>query len=204
MASGEMTEPPPYYPGDPRSSNTLILVDIKDEIEDFLGKFENTCAGRAKLTGHDQLAYFYALLVFGIAKSILIDAYSIRGDYEEENPWRDTDATAINSAYKALVGCFCWASKSDIILQANDAEGEFGDAIQQTRTLVHHDKWEERGYKGTKDFMLSLGSHITSEGKYNGFFVQKFGLSGLPKNPSVAVVGNDPGTLISLSDDSVS
>jgi len=179
MASGDMV--PPF---DPSSStpNTLVLVDLKDDIESFLRRFEKICAGRAKLTGFAQLACFYALLVFGIAKSILIDAYSIRADYEDPNPWEEEDAVRITSAYKALVSVFCWSSKSDVVRDPEvDQDDELGAALLQTRAMVHSAKWEGRGFRGMKEFLLGLGSCFFGDGAYNGFFMQKFGKERIPR-----------------------
>jgi hypothetical protein len=184
MASGDMI--PPF---DPSSStpNTLVLVDLKDDIESFLRRFEKICAGRAKLTGFAQLACFYALLVFGIAKSILIDAYAIRAEYEEPNPWDEEDSVRITSAYKALVSVFCWSSKSDVVLDPEiDQDDELGAALLETRAMVHSARWEERGFRGMKEFLLGLGSCFYADGSYNGFFMQKFGRERVPKTFSKA------------------
>lgn len=178
MASGDMI--PPF---DPSSStpNTLVLVDLKDDMESFLRRLEKICAGRAKLTGFAQLACFYALLVFGIAKSILIDAYSMRAEYEDPNPWDEEDAIRISSAYKALVSVFCWSSKSDIIRDTEIEDDELGNALLQTRNMVHSEKWESRAFRGMKEFMLSLGSCFFADESYNGFFMQRFGRERVPK-----------------------
>ncbi len=186
MASGDM-----IAPFDPSSStpNTLVLVDLKDDMESFLRRFEKFCAGRAKLTGFAQLACFYALLVFGIAKSILIDAYSLRAEYEDPNPWNEEHATRITSAYKALVSVFCWSSKSDVIRDSEiDEDDELGAALLETRAMVHSDKWEDRGFRGMKEFFLSLGSCFFAGGSYNGFFMQRFGRDRVPKSFPKGVV----------------
>lgn len=185
IASGKMVGSAPFYnSGD--SSNNLIRVDIKNDMEKFLRDIEATCAGRGKLTGQPQLACFYALLVFGIAKSILIDAYSIRALYEIEDTWKSTDAMAINSVYKALVSAFCWASKSDMILQecGESTTNHTNNETWGTCSLVRHDQWEERGIKGTKEFLLGLGSSGSSDTSYNGFFPQKFA-SKMPLSPKL-------------------
>lgn len=186
MASGDMA--PPF---DPSSStpNTLVLVDLKEDMESFLRRFEKICAGRAKLTGFAQLACFYALLVFGVAKSILIDAYSIRSEYEDPNPWDEEDAIRIFSAYKALVSVFCWSSKSDIVRDDDiDQDDELGTALLETRVMVHSAKWEERGFRGMKEFLLGLGSCFFADGTYNGFFMQKFGRERLLRTFSKGVI----------------
>lgn len=191
MASGDMI---PSF--DPSSStpNPLVLVDLKDDMDSFLRRFEKICAGRAKLTGFAQLACFYALLVFGIAKSILIDAYSIRAEYEDPNPWDEEGAICITSAYKALVSVFCWSSKSDVIRDSEiDEDDELGAALLETRAMVHSEKWEDRGFRGMKEFFLSLGSCFFANGAYNGFFMQRFGRERVPKTfqkGAVAANGN--------------
>ena len=186
MAFGDMA--PPF---DPSSStpNTLVLVDLKEDMENFLRRFEKNCAGRAKLTGFAQLACFYALLVFGVAKSILIDAYSIRSEYEDPNPWDEEDAIRIVSAYKALVSVFCWSSKSDVVRDAEiDQDDELGIALLETRAMVHSAKWDERGFRGMKEYLLGLGSCFFADGTYNGFFMQKFGRERLPTTFSKGVL----------------
>ncbi|PMD37324.1 hypothetical protein L207DRAFT_73683 [Hyaloscypha variabilis F] len=191
MASGDMIPP---FDQSSSTPNTLVLVDLKDDMESFLRRFEKICVGRAKLTGFAQLACFYALLVFGIAKSILIDAYSIRADYEDPNPWEEQDAVRITSAYKALVSVFCWSSKSDIVLDPEiDQDDELGAALLETRAMVQSAKWEGRGVRGMKEFLLGLGSCFFADGAYNGFFMQKFGKERIPRTfakGAVVVNGN--------------
>ncbi|KAF4632197.1 hypothetical protein G7Y89_g5925 [Cudoniella acicularis] len=186
IASGDLVGPPPFDPAKLPASNSLILVDIRPEIEEFLDNFERICSGRAKLTGHAQMACFYALLTFNIAKSLLIDAYSIRSTCDDINPWNETCALRITSAYKSLVSIFSWSSKSDVmhVMQQRESDmtkiGIYG-AWLATKTMVRLDTWEERGFKSTRDFLLGLGSFVTSNGTYNGFFIQKFGLESVPR-----------------------
>ncbi|KAH7324047.1 hypothetical protein BKA65DRAFT_511966 [Rhexocercosporidium sp. MPI-PUGE-AT-0058] len=181
IASGDMIGKAPFDPS--RSTpNTLVLVDLKEDVETFLRNFEKTCSGRAKLSGTAQIACFYALLVFGVAKSLFIDAYSIRTIYEDPNPWSEEEATKIASAYKVLVGVFCWASKTDVVLQhvSSVENGGARNQLLQTQQMVRASQWETFGFKGTKDFLLGLGTCSLPDGSYNGFFTQKFGLDELP------------------------
>jgi hypothetical protein len=166
--------------------SSVAPVNIQSGTEEFLDLFESKCSGRGKLSGRSQLACFYALLLFSIIKSILIDAYSIRNEYEDPHPWQEADAVRITSAYKALVSVFSWASKSDVVL-ANDvgqSDSHLQTAIRETGKMLHQEKWEEKGIKGSKDFLVSLGSGTFPDGAYNGFFVQKFGFSQLGKTLS--------------------
>ena len=162
--------------------NTLVLVDLKEDVETFLRSFERACSARAKLGGTAQIACFYTLLVFGIAKSILTDAYSIRTSYEEPNPWSEEQAIKIASGYKALVSVFCWSSKADVVLQGPAAihDEEIRAQIMQTRRMLRSNEWDTLGVKGTKEFLLGLGTCLLPHGVYNGFFAQRFGLQALP------------------------
>ncbi|KAK0123923.1 hypothetical protein ONS95_008913 [Cadophora gregata] len=181
IASGDMLGKVPFDPT--RSTpNTLVLVDLKEDVETFLRSFEKACSGRAKLDGTAQLACFYALLVFGVVKSMLTDAYSIRASYEDPNPWSEEEATKISSAYKALVSVFCWSSKADIVVQdvMTLKYEEYHSQVMQTRKMVRSNEWESFGVKGTKEFLLGLGACFLPDSVYNGFFAQKFGLKELP------------------------
>jgi len=192
IATGALPGPPSFDPSRLPASKSLILVDIKDDIEDFLGTFEGMCSGRAKLTGPEQASCFYALLVFGIAKSMLIDAYSIRSVSDYTDPWKESYALRITSAFKALVGIFASASKSDMILQhVGNLEGTKLDILQKSREMVKMHRWDERGFKTTKDFLLSLGGFIFSGGIYNGFFAQKFGIDTIPRYSPMSPSGRN-------------
>lgn len=153
-------------------------------MEDFLRSFEEICSGRAKLEGAAQLSCFYALLVFSIVKSILIDAYAARSFSDYNTLWNQSYALRITSAFKAMAGIFTSSSKSDVILQVESSDGS-SNALHESRELVHMHQWEEHGFKTSKDFLLSLGSFLVSGGSYNGFFTQKLGLDAIPKYSSL-------------------
>jgi hypothetical protein len=192
IASGDMASPS----FDPLRStpNTLVLVDLKEEFESFLQRLEKLCAGRGKLTGHAQMACFYALLVLCVTKSMLIDAYSIRAEYEDPNPWSEHDGMQITSAYKAMVSVFCWSSRYDAVLQEiGSAEShEWRQMLAETRSMVQDDLWPERGIKGSKEFLLGLGLCWYPDELYNGFLVQRFGLETLPR-VSVKIINTGRG-----------
>jgi hypothetical protein len=195
IATGVFPGTPPFDPSRLPASKALILVDIKEDMEDFLDTFEGLCSGRAKLTGAEQMSCFYALLVFGIAKSMLIDAYSIRSVSDYTDPWNESYALRITSAFKALVGVFASASKSDVILQDDrNLEGSTFEVLRESREMVNVHRWEERGFKTTKDFLLSLGCFVFSGGAYNGFFAQKFGIDAIPKYLPMSPSGKNNGT----------
>jgi hypothetical protein len=145
----------------------------------FLREMENACASRGKLFGYTQLDCFFAILLFSCAKSMLIDAYSFREKYENKTQWRSTDAMKINSAFKVIISVFCWASKSDVVHQPEEELPIpfLRDTLRRAKAMVHQDKWEERGIRGTKEFLLTLGTSSTLDTRYNGFLAQKFSAS---------------------------
>ncbi|CZR56777.1 uncharacterized protein PAC_06666 [Phialocephala subalpina] len=182
IATGQVVGPMPF---DTRGApNTLVMVDLKEDVEFFLRSFEKICAGRAKLTGSSQLAAFFALLVFSIAKSILTDAYVIRDSYEEVSPWTVDHALTISSAYKGLVSVFCWSSKSDAMLQYEGDDPVATAALEQIHGMVRLKSWAALGFRGTKDFLLSLGTCSLPDGSFNGFLAQKFGIDTISKMPT--------------------
>lgn len=177
MANDNFVDPPPFFPTNDPSSDTLALVNLEEDMNMFLRDMDTACASRGKLSGHSQLDCFLAILVFSVVKSMLIDAYSFRDKYEDLTEWRSTDAAKITSAFKTLVSVFCWSSRTDVVLQPLDDihSVSLQQAIRVTRALVHQDQWDSRGIKGTKEFLLGLGSFSTLDTRYNGFLPQRFG-----------------------------
>jgi hypothetical protein len=159
------------------------MIDIQNDVGYFLQRFEAGYAQRAKLASTQQIACFYALLLFGVAKSLLIDAYSIRAEYEESSCWKHGDVARITSAYKAIVSVFVWSSTYDLILEV-DQPFESDESIKllgSTREMIRSSLWNERGIKTTKDFLIGLGSSSSPLDAYNGFFVQRVGFE-FPSN----------------------
>ncbi|KAG9234762.1 hypothetical protein BJ875DRAFT_460809 [Amylocarpus encephaloides] len=181
IVSGDIKGSPPFDPAKLPSSHSLILVDIKPDIEEFFESFERICSGRAKLTGTSQMACFYALLVFSIVKGLLIDGYSVRRTCDDVDPWNDKYLLCMNSMFKVLVSIFCWSSKSDVMLQddstGSDTENE---EFKASRNLVKVDLWKERGFNSTRDFLVGLGSFVLPGNTYNGFFRQLYAFDRLP------------------------
>ncbi|KAH7395511.1 hypothetical protein BKA64DRAFT_60775 [Cadophora sp. MPI-SDFR-AT-0126] len=181
---------------------TLHFANIKAEMESFLRIFEQVCHGRGKLTAQKQIACFYALLLFDVFRSLLIDVISIEptpsiavaGSQDKtvlgESMSKDSDVVRINSVYKTAVSVFAWASKNDLMLDFDDSTQEDEDIsilsfVQDTRKMLQVDQWLQQGVKSSKDFLLSLGSYLLPGGQYNGFFVQMFGLDSLTTKQSV-------------------
>jgi hypothetical protein len=159
----------------------FLVIDIMDDLESFLRAFEALCSSRSKLAGQRQLACFYAVLLFSIVKGLMIDAFSLRAGYESTRSWRDVDAVRINSSYKAIVSVFCWAARSDLMLESVNVDSgpSFEKDLEDTRNMVRTNEWTTWGVKRSKDFLIALGSGLLPDRTFNGFFVQRFGLSNM-------------------------
>jgi hypothetical protein len=145
--------------------------------------FDDRCARRKDLSSSLWVHTFVKLCMFSILKSILIDAYSDLGIYDDGTT--ANVAASIDSAYKALVSMFTWASSSDMLLEealsVDPVEPPFdadqqASAFQEIHRAVQRDKWKERGIKSSKDFLMGLGSGFYKDGTYKGFYVQNYGL----------------------------
>ena len=173
-----------------------------DDLGRFLHCFEDACSGRGKLTGQKLLACFYTVLLLSIVKSLLIDACSLRGRYGVTGLWSDADAVRINSIYKALVGVFCWSSKSDLMVDNIPVGSDLSiqNAILDTKIMVWTQEWTAWGMKGSKEFLTALGSGLLPDGVFNGFFIQSFGLDKL--KPMVPKKSSETGSS-SIADSAV-
>jgi hypothetical protein len=173
-----------------------------DDLGRFLHCFEDACSGRGKLTGQKLLACFYTVLLLSIVKSLLIDACSLRGRYGVTGLWSDADAVRINSIYKALVGVFCWSSKSDLMVDNIPVGSDLSiqNAILDTKIMVRTQEWTAWGMKGSKEFLTALGSGLLPDGVFNGFFIQSFGLEKL--KPMVPKKSSETGSS-SIADSAV-
>ena len=157
---------------------------LRNNLRKFLEKIESVCSSRGKLTAIPQVACFYALLVFAVTKSLLIDAYALRSEYDAEFNC-EKEAVKITSAFRAIVSVFAWSSKYDLLLENGqlwDHETRNVKAVcESTQLMVRKSIWETRGINTTKDFLIGLGSSFSPEGRYSGFFIQRVGFANIPR-----------------------
>jgi hypothetical protein len=151
------------------NSNKSIMNNVfhylSESLETFLASaFSGNCCRRKCLTSQDWLLMFADLCSCSILKSLLIDAQAIM-DVSRHRAQTDF-ATRIDSAYKALVGVFTWAAKSDLLVdwyrpaEMEDSLSEVADreaeSFRKLCRLVQRDGWERRGIKSSKDFSWVL------------------------------------------------
>ena len=128
-------------------------------------------------SAYQWIGLFYALCYLSITKSILIDTWDLRAEYEEHRRQRSSDAIRTCSAHRAWISIFSWCSRCDYLLIDWDGEGDISgvdlnvkDMFRQTQKMVRQEKWKERGIISPKDFFFQ-------DGTSSGFSFQKYRLN---------------------------
>ncbi|KAH0564743.1 hypothetical protein GP486_001871 [Trichoglossum hirsutum] len=173
------------------------------EIEELFSKFLNDMlSSPASLNAERWIIFFCCFCALSITKSVLIDTCALQDGYKGPLPNEGVEANQMSSAYKALIGLFSWASPCDYLLEDWSKERkdppssklELQDLYRQIQEMVHLDKWKARGIKSSKDFLLSLGSGVSEDGLYNGFYFQMHGLDEDTKSRVLSLNSDAPGT----------
>lgn len=165
--------------------NKIVYRHLSWTLEGSLFEiFSENCCRRKCLTPELWFQIFTALCCYSIFKSILIDVQTCTAI--TDGGFRAGIAARIESAYKALVSVFIWATKSDLLVEwylpagredsLNTAKELSKKSFDTLCQLVQRDQWENRGIKSSKDFLMGLGSGFYNDGTYNGFYIQRFGL----------------------------
>jgi hypothetical protein len=192
-------------------------------LTDFLKTFDYLFSNRSALSPEGWLGAFYALCVFSIAKSLLIDTLSIRDKQERPSPWKSSDAVQINSVFKVLVSVFTWSAKNswcpkdeqktrDPLLQdwrkGSDEAGSsldptIQDGLRATQALTKQWSWKSAGIKQSKDFLMNLGSGDFLSDGFNGFLKQRYDIRAVEKyqdrQPRKSLSVMDIGNAVSLT-----
>lgn len=166
------------------------LPSLKEDLNVCMAIFEDVCSKRNAINHVDPFHWpcmFYLLTAISIVKSILIDTFLLRGEYDKTPNQHNHAIIHIQSVYHALVGIFAWSSggfnpllRDYGIFQSDGGEGTYlAETILGARNLVRLNKWKVRNIKSTKDFLMQLGKGLLSDGTFSGFVVQK---QGLPHN----------------------
>jgi hypothetical protein len=168
-------------------SRLSFLFDVDLNME-----FGDTCSRRKSVGSNRWMGLFSQLCLLSIVKSLLIDAQT--NESISDNGPKSIIAGRIDSAYKALVSIFAWAAESDLLvawLLPSAVGDDLPDRTEKEKEifdtlccLVQRDKWKERGIKSSKDFLMGLGSGFYNDGTYNGFYIQRYGLTEHQKSKS--------------------
>jgi hypothetical protein len=179
-----------------RTPFRLPLPDVRRSLSEFLSCFDQFFLQRITLTPEKWLGVFYAIVIFSMAKSLLIDTLSLRDDQETPTPWRASDAIQIGSVYKAVVSVFTWSAKINTWCPSIPAKGRdplmtdwtsiereniypissrMRDAFTATQKLTRQASWHHGTIKSSKDFLMSLGTGDFLDMGFSGFLPQRYG-----------------------------
>jgi len=174
----------------------IPLPDVRRSLSKFLSYFEQSFSQRITLTAERWLDAFYAIIIFSMAKSLLIDTLSLRDDQERPTPWRASDAIQIGSVYKVIVSVFTWSAKVNSWCPRMPAKGrdplmthwnsdkwenihpisiKMRKALTDTQDLTRQALWKHGAIKSSKDFLMSLGTGDFLDLGFNGFLPQRYG-----------------------------
>lgn len=170
----------------------------------FLEMFSDSCSRRTSLSVQSWVELFHSLCLFSIYKTILIDAYALRAQYESPRRWKHSDAVSIDCVYRTLVSIFTWASgvKDPMLSEDYDSEdANTHEMLKSTREMIKIDRWKERGIKSSKDFLMNLGRGIFDDRTFNGFVLQTYRLDKRLGQSQKARKGSDRMSLDGLGGD---
>jgi hypothetical protein len=178
---------------------TIRLLDVKTHLSSFLEIFHQLFAQRIALDPYEWPMVVYAICIFSMAKSLLIDTLSLRDGQGISSPWKPSDAVQINAVYKVLVSTFIWSSKiSDwcpksqlksldpllVDWASNGAQNGVAERnssaillLKEAQNLAGAVSWGSSVVKSTKDFLMQLGTG------QNGFLIQRYGFERVQKAP---------------------
>lgn len=175
----DLQQPDPAIHGEPSSSASHIPFDdadsygrfrlLHDCMTQFLGVFDSVMVRPGPPNPRDWLAVFFALCIFSIAKTILVD----RAANPRFNSPPQSGVAAMHAVYKALVSLF--ASSTVMLLDGLevDMSNDDRELLESAGSLLGRASWAERGISTSKDFLMSLGNGEAEGGFYSGFVKQR-------------------------------
>ncbi|RFU72379.1 zinc finger, c2h2-type integrase, dna-binding [Trichoderma arundinaceum] len=146
---------------------------VEQAMVTFLQAFEGIALRSSPLQSKEWLAVFYALCIFSMIRTLLIDLASISllpySTFRHQSPLRDSPQNTIDSVYKALVHLFITGGPMLTDGSPNDVPQEDVTIYELTRRIMRMDTWQARNIRSTADFLMSLGSGTNDMFGFNGF-----------------------------------
>ncbi|KAL2020682.1 hypothetical protein VTK56DRAFT_8078 [Thermocarpiscus australiensis] len=172
----QQTDPAVYC--EPSSSTSHAIFDDADSygrfqllyncLVQFLQSFGSQMMRPGPLDPKNWLAVFFALCIFSVVKTILVDrvAHGRFGSLPQPG------VSAMHAVYKAIVSIFAWSTP--MLLDVPDMDvGNDRELLISVGVFLGKSSWAERGITTCKDFLLSLGSGEVEGSYYNGFIKQR-------------------------------
>ncbi|KAK4149758.1 hypothetical protein C8A00DRAFT_46684 [Chaetomidium leptoderma] len=175
----DLQESDPVIHGEPNSSVSHVLFDDSDFngrynvlyscMVQFLQSFDNQMARPGPLDPKSWLAGFFALAIFSMVKTILVD----RATHLRFNTPPHDVILAMHAVYKALVSAFAWSTP--MLLDGPDMDMTHDDRelLISVGACLGRNSWAERGIPSSKDFLMGLGSGEIEGNYYCGFIKQR-------------------------------
>ncbi|KAH6627977.1 hypothetical protein F5144DRAFT_290098 [Chaetomium tenue] len=169
----DLQQPDPAIHAEPNSSASHVVFDDADSYGRFYVLYncmvqflQSLDSQMAQPNPHDPkhwLASFFALCIFSLVKTILVD----RAAHLRFNP------PSMHAVHKALVSAFAWSTP--MLLDGQDMEMGHGDRelLLSVGMFLGRNAWAERGIPSSKDFLMFLGSGEIEGAYYNGFIKQR-------------------------------
>ena len=174
----DLQQPDSAIYGEPSSSASHAIFDDTDSygrfhvlyncMVQFLESFDGQLARPGPLDPKSWLAGFFAICIFSMVKTILVD----RATHLRSNS-PHASITAMHAVHKALVSVFTWSAP--MLLDGHDMDMSHRDRelLTSVAGLLGRGLWAERGISSSKDFLMLLGSGELEGTYYNGFIKQR-------------------------------
>lgn len=175
----DLQQPDPVIHGEPSSSTSHVIFDDADSygrfrllyncMAQFLQSFDGMMMRPGPFDPKNWLAIFFALCIFSVVKTILVDRAANPRFSSPPQP----GTAAMHAVYKALVSMF--ASSTTMLLDGHDMDMSNDDRelLLSVNVFLGRSSWAERGIPTCKDFLMLLGSGETEGSFYNGFVKQR-------------------------------
>jgi len=133
----------------------------------FLQSFDTLLSRPGPLDPKSWFAAFFALCIFSIVRTILVDrAFQRRVALSIPQ----SGIMAMHAVYKALVHVFAWSAPMLLDDHVSDMmDHSDRELFASVAALVGRNSWYDRGIHSTRDFLMSLGSGEVGDNSYHGF-----------------------------------
>ena len=175
----DLQQPDSAIYGEPSSSASHAIFDDTDSygrfhvlyncMVQFLESFDGMLARPGLLDPKSWLAGFFAICIFSMVKTILVD----RATHIRSNSPLHATTTAMHAVHKALVSVFAWSAPMLLDVQDMDMSHEDRELLASVAGLLGRSLWAERGIPSSKDFLMLLGSGELEGSYYYGFIKQR-------------------------------
>jgi hypothetical protein len=175
----DLQQSDPAIHSEPSSSASHVMFDDADShgrfnvlyscMVQFLQSFDAQMARPSPLDPKNWLAGYFALCIFSMVKTILVD----RATHLRFNSPPHAGVLAMHAVHKALVSVFAWSTPMILDGQDMDMGHDDRELLISIGVFLGRSTWADRGIQSSKDFLMLLGSGEIEGNYYNGFIRQR-------------------------------